>query len=267
MNFTKHLLPDYIRHVVFRKGTEGIMMILVSKKTRPTLDDLVEQVTEKFSIIKTIIANINTKETNKILGDRNKILYGTGKILDRMLGIEYTISSNSFYQINKEQTRYLYMRIAKMANLKGKEIVYDLYCGIGSIGLYLARRAKKVVGVEAVYTAVRDARANARHNEIKNIKFVHGKAEKVAGELVEKHGNPDVIVVDPPRKGCDENLLDTIINLKPKKVIYVSCNPATLARDLKVLCGGGYYPGKVQPVDMFPFTSHVETVVMLKFAK
>jgi 23S rRNA (uracil1939-C5)-methyltransferase len=187
--------------------------------------------------------------------------------MDRMLGIEYTISPNSFYQINKEQTRYLYMRIAKMANLKGKEIVYDLYCGIGSIGLYLARRAKKVVGVEAVYSAVRDARANARNNEIKNIKFVHGKAEEVAGELVEKHGKPDLIVVDPPRKGCDENLLGTILNLKPDKVIYVSCNPATLARDLKVLCDGGYCPGKVQPVDMFPFTSHVETVVMLRLAK
>lgn len=263
MNYMKPLVPDYIKHIIFRTGTEGVMIVLVSKKARTDLDELVKLVTERYSIIKTIIANINTEETNTILGEKNKALYGTGKITDRMLGIEYSISPNSFYQINKEQTRYLYTKISKMAGLTGKETVYDLYCGIGSIGLYLARKAKKVIGVESVAAAVKDAKANAKVNGIKNLKFVQGKAEEVADELIEKHGKPNVVIVDPPRKGCAEKLLNTIVNMKPKKIIYVSCNPATLARDLKILCDKGFCPGKVQPVDMFPFTSHVETVVML----
>jgi len=268
MNFIKPQLPDFIKHMVFRVGTEGVMMIFVSTKAKPNLDELVISVTERYSIIKTVILNINTSGTNKILGDKNQSLYGTGKINDRMLGVEYSISPNSFYQINKEQTRYLYTKINKMAELTGKETVYDLYCGIGSIGLYLAKKAKKVVGVESVSDAVKDARANARDNEIKNIKFVIGKAEEVAGDLIEKHGKPNIVVVDPPRKGCEETLLKSVLDMAPDKIIYVSCNPSTLARDLQVLCENKKYkPGKVQPVDMFPFTSHVETVCLLKRVK
>ncbi len=265
MNFMKPMLPDFIKHIVFRSGTEGLMMILVSRKARPDLEELVKSVTERYSILKTIVVNINLKDTNTILGEKNKALYGLGKITDRMLGIEYSISPNSFYQINKEQTRYLYTKINKMAELTGKETVYDLYCGIGSIGLYLAKRAKKVIGVESVAAAVKDARANAKENGIKNIKFVTGKAEEVSEELIEKHGKPNVVVIDPPRKGCNETLLKSIMNMAPDKIIYVSCNPSTLARDLKVLCvNNSYKPGKVQPVDMFPFTSHVETICLLK---
>lgn len=264
MNFSKQFITDDIRHVVFRSGTEGVMMIIVSQKANPEIDQWVSEISEKFRSLKSIVLNINTKETNTILGDRNKALYGDPHIMDRLLGQEYIISPKSFYQINKEQTRYLYKTIARFAALTGEETVYDLYCGIGSIGLYLAKKAGKVVGVESVGSAIRDARFNAKQNKVKNIKFVHGMAEDVSDSLVEKHGSPDVVIVDPPRKGCEEKLLETVIKMKPKKIIYVSCNPSTLARDLKILCKKtGYTLGKVQPLDMFPFTSHVETVCVL----
>jgi len=264
MNFAKPMLPEHIRHIVFRTGTEGIMMILVSREAKPDLEQLIKDITERFSVVKTVVLNINTKETNTILGDQNINLYGLGKITDRMLGVEYTISPSSFYQINKEQTKYLYTKISKLADLTGEETIFDLYCGIGSIGLYLADRAKKVVGVESVSEAVVDAQANAKENNLENIEFVLGKAEEVSGELVKKHGKPDIVIIDPPRKGCEPELLQTVLKMSPKKVIYVSCNPSTLARDLQILCAKGTYkPGKVHPVDMFPFTSHVETVVML----
>ncbi|MCK5759371.1 MAG: 23S rRNA (uracil(1939)-C(5))-methyltransferase RlmD [Clostridiales bacterium] len=264
MNFIKPMLPDFIRHIIFRTGTEGLMMILVSRKAKPDLEQLIKDVTDRFSVVKSIVLNINTKETNTILGDKNKDLYGIGKLTDKMLGVEYTVSPNSFYQINKEQTRYLYTKIGKLADLTGEEVVFDLYCGIGSIGLYLAKNAKTVVGVESVPEAVEDAKANAKDNKLENIEFVLGKAEDVSNELVEKYGKPDVVIIDPPRKGCEPELLQTILNMKPEKVIYVSCNPSTLARDLQILCTDkGYKPGKVHPVDMFPFTSHVECYVML----
>lgn len=264
MNFIKPYLPSYIKHMVFRMGVEGVMMIFVSGIENPDLDELVKIVTEKYPIIKTVILNINLKDTNTILSKKNIALYGTGKIIDRMFGIEYSISPNSFYQINKEQTKYLYTRIAKLAELTGNEIVYDLYCGIGSIGLYLSKKVKKVVGVEEVPAAVADAINNAKENKINNIIFEEGKAESITGNLVKTHGKPDIVVIDPPRKGCEPELLQSILDIAPQKVIYVSCNPATLARDLKILCAGGeYVPGKVQPVDMFPFTSHVECLVLM----
>ena len=264
MNFIKPMLPDFIRHIIFRTGTEGLMMILVSRKAKPDLEQLIKDVTDRFSVVKSIVLNINTKETNTILGDKNKDLYGIGKLTDKMLGVEYTVSPNSFYQINKEQTQYLYTKIEKLADLTGEEVVFDLYCGIGSIGLYLAKNAKTVVGVESVPEAVEDAKANAKDNKLENIEFVLGKAEDVSGELVKKYGKPDVVIIDPPRKGCEPELLKTILDMKPEKVIYVSCNPSTLARDLQILCTDkGYKPGKVHPIDMFPFTSHVECYIML----
>ncbi|MCD6322848.1 MAG: 23S rRNA (uracil(1939)-C(5))-methyltransferase RlmD [Clostridiales bacterium] len=265
MNFIKPMLPEFIRHIIFRTGTEGIMMILVSRKAKLDLEQLIKDVTDRYGIVKTVVLNINTKETNTVLGEQNIALYGTGKITDRMLGVEYTISPNSFYQINKEQTKYMYTKIGKLVDLTGNEIVFDLYCGIGSIGLYLAKKAKTVVGVESVPEAVEDAKENAKNNKIENIEFVLGKAENVSSELVEKHGKPDVVIVDPPRKGCEPELLKTILKMGPEKIIYVSCNPSTLARDLQILCANGVYkPGKVQPIDMFPFTSHVETVTLLE---
>ncbi|MBN1624777.1 MAG: 23S rRNA (uracil(1939)-C(5))-methyltransferase RlmD [Clostridia bacterium] len=264
MNYSKAYLNDDIRHVVFRSGTEGIMMIIVSAKANPELGSWINDLMEKFGNIKSVVLNINTKETNTILGDKNIALYGDPFIMDRLLGIDYIISPNSFYQVNKEQTKYLYQTIGRLAALTGKEMVYDLYCGVGSIGMYLAKKAGNVIGVESVGSAVKDARINAKNNNLKNIKFELGLAEEVAGELKDKHGKPDVVVVDPPRKGCERVLLDTIIEMGPQKIIYVSCDPATMARDLKILCDNtGYSIGKVQPVDMFPFTSHVETVVLM----
>jgi 23S rRNA (uracil1939-C5)-methyltransferase len=266
MNQVKQHIDDYpfIRNVVFRYGTEGLMVVFVCTKSNPDLSELVELIVGKFKSVKSIVVNYNKADTNTILGKNNKALYGNDYITDKLLGMEYKISPNSFYQINKEQARYLYTKISGLAGLTGKETVYDLYCGIGSIGMHLARKAEKVVGVESVRSAVRDARANARHNNVKNIRFVEGKAEEVTDELVEKYGKPDVVVVDPPRKGCDEKLLKSILKMGPDKIIYVSCNPSTFARDLKTLCEKGEYsPGKVQPIDMFPFTSHVETVVLM----
>ncbi|MBN2557759.1 MAG: 23S rRNA (uracil(1939)-C(5))-methyltransferase RlmD [Clostridia bacterium] len=264
MNFIKPYLTEEVRHIVFRSGTEGIMMIIVASESIPAFIELTKLVTEKFSIVKTVAVNINSRNTNTILGNQNEFLYGNGNITDRMLGFEYIISPNSFYQVNKEQTKVLYMSVMKMAGLTGKETVFDLYCGIGSIGMYLSRKAGKVIGVESVESAIRDARENAVHNKVQNIEFIHAKAEDAAESLVAKHGHPDVVIVDPPRKGCEDNLLESIKKMMPQKIIYVSCNPATLARDMKILCAGNeYMPGKVQPVDMFPFTSHVETVVLI----
>jgi len=264
MNFSKQFLTDDIRHVVFRSGTEGVMMIIVAGKSNPDLGSWVEEATEKFRSLKSVVLNINTKDTNRILGDRNKALYGQPNITDKLLGTEYVISPKSFYQINKEQTRYLYQAVRRLAKLSGEETIFDLYCGIGSIGMYLAKKAKKVVGIESEGSAVRDARITAKNNGIKNIKFVHGKAEEAADKLVAKHGKPNAVVINPPRKGCDEKLLSAVLDMEPDRIIYVSCNPATLARDLKILCKNEEYNlGKIQPVDMFPFTSHVETVVLI----
>ncbi|MFO7612747.1 MAG: 23S rRNA (uracil(1939)-C(5))-methyltransferase RlmD, partial [Clostridia bacterium] len=253
MNYIKPQLTDEVRHIVFRSGTAGIMMIIVASELIPSFEELAGQVMEKFSVVKTVVVNINERDTNTILGNQNKVIYGDGNITDRMLGFEYVVSPNSFYQVNKEQTKVLYTTIMKMAGLTGNETVFDLYCGIGSIGMYLSKKAKRVIGVESVESAINDARANAIHNKVENIEFVHAKAEDATDDLMTGYGHPDVVIVDPPRKGCEENLLESIKRIKPQKIIYVSCNPATLARDMKILCAGNVYiPGKVQPVDMFP---------------
>ncbi len=264
MNFSKQYLTEDIRHLVFRSGTEGVMMIIVSSNENLEIGEWINELTERYKSLKSVVLNVNIKDTNVILGDRNIPLYGNPQIIDRLLGIEYVISPNSFYQINKEQTRYLYQTIGRLAALTGRETVYDIYCGVGSIGMYLARKAGKVIGIESVESAVMDGRTNAANNNLSNIVFEEGLAEEITGELVEKHGKADVVVVDPPRKGCEPKLLNTILSMNPNKIIYVSCNPATLARDMKILCeNDGYKVGKIQPVDMFPFTSHVETVVLM----
>lgn len=265
MNHIKQFLAEHIRHIVFRSGTGGIMMIIVSREKNPDLSELVKHINEKYSLVKTIVLNTNDKETGVVLGSENVILYGDGEIIDRLRGVEYVISPNSFYQINTEQTKVLYSFIDKFIGLEGSKTVYDLYCGIGSISLHLAKKAKKVIGVESVKTAVDDAIKNAEHNKITNVEFVCGKVEDVAGEMVKKYGRPSVVIVDPPRKGCEREALKAIRMMRPNKIIYVSCNPSTLARDLKILCENKRYSiKKVQPVDMFPFTSHVETVVLLE---
>lgn len=255
-----------VRHVLIRTGftSKEIMVCLVlNGKKLPHSEKLVEELV-KIEGMTSITLNVNTKKTNVILGDEIILLWGETYIKDNIGDIVYQISPLSFYQVNPLQTRKLYETALEYADLKGEETVWDLYCGIGTISLFLAQKAKQVYGVEIVPQAIEDARRNASLNKIENAEFYVGKAEEVLPELYDKEGiYADVIVVDPPRKGCDEKCLETIVKMAPKRVVYVSCDSATLARDLKYLCERGYEVRRVRACDMFPMTGHVETVVLL----
>lgn len=256
-----------LRHIIARHGkkTDDLMVVLVTNgKQLPNKKKIVEAIKEELPNVKSIVQNINMKRTNVILGDETIVLWGDEYIYDYIGDIQFAISARSFYQVNPEQTKVLYDKTLEYANLTGKETVIDAYCGIGTISLFLAKRAKQVYGVEIVPDAIEDAKRNAKLNDIKNVEFAVGKAESVMPAWYEEGIRPDVIVVDPPRKGCDETLLETMIAMKPKRIIYVSCNPATLARDLRILADGSYKVEEVQPVDMFPQTTHVECCVSLE---
>lgn len=245
-----------MRHILIRKGfTTGQIMVCVvaSKKIRFSLP-------EELGVTTTVL-NINDKDTNVILGEETIVLDGPGYIEDHIGNLKFRISARSFFQVNPVQVERLYGKAVEYAGLTGDEIVWDLYCGIGTITLSLAQKAKKVYGVEVIEQAIHDARQNAQINGIDNAKFYVGKAEEVI--LRDDFEKPDVVVVDPPRKGCDGVCLDTILKMQPQRIVYVSCDSATLARDLRILCDGGYRLKKVQPVDMFPQTGHVECVVLL----
>jgi 23S rRNA (uracil1939-C5)-methyltransferase len=218
--------------------------------------------------MKSITLNINQKNTNVILGSELVTLWGEAYIQDEIDGIVFRISPLSFYQVNPVQTSKLYGKALEYAQLTGEETVWDLYCGIGTISLFLARQAKKVYGVEIIPEAIEDAKNNARLNKITNAEFFVGRSEEVLpAYYADTNETADVIVVDPPRKGCDETLLDTIVKMQPNRVVYVSCDSATLARDLRYLTAHGYRLEEVTPVDMFPGTVHVETVVKLSEQK
>ena len=259
-----------IRHILLRYGfqTGEIMVCLIINGTRiPAQDALVEALKE-IPGMTSISLNVNTKRNNVILGEQVIPLWGKEYITDHIGAIRYQISPLSFYQVNPVQTEKLYGTALEYAGLTGKETVWDLYCGIGTISLFLAQKAKQVYGVEIVPPAIEDARRNARLNGITNAEFFVGKAEEVLPEKYEKEGiYADVIVVDPPRKGCDEAVLDTMLKMKPEKIVYVSCDSATLARDLKVLCREKYRLEKVAVCDMFPQGVHVETVALLSKLK
>ena len=267
-----------IRHVLIRYGftTKEIMVCLVVNGTKiPHAEELVEELA-KIPGMTSISLSSNTRRTNVIMGDSYEVLWGRGYITDFIGNVKYRISPLSFYQVNPVQTEKLYGLALEYADLKGGETVWDLYCGIGTISLFLAQKAEKVYGVEIVPQAIEDARENAKINGITNAEFFVGKAEQVLPGWYQEHrtsmadadgARADVIVVDPPRKGCDGELLRTIVEMAPKRVVYVSCDPATLARDLKVLCGQGYEIRRVRAVDMFPETVHVETVVLLSQQK
>ena len=215
--------------------------------------------------IKSIVVNFNTKKTNVILGSTCETLWGQDYITDKIGNLIFKISPLSFFQVNPIQTYKLYSKVLEFANLKGNETVIDAYCGIGTISLFLAQKAEKVYGVEIVPSAIENAKENAKLNNIENAKFLVGKSEDIVPELYKVKGiKPNVMVVDPPRKGCDESLLKLMLDINPEKIVYVSCDSATLARDLKILCSSDNYTvKKVQPVDMFPHSYHVETVVLL----
>lgn len=248
-----------IRNVFIRTVSGGVMVCVVSReKNLPDTDLLVKLLCDAGAT--DVILNINSKRTNVAMGDENIVLYGKDFVTDEIDGISFEISPLSFYQINSKQTKNLYECAVSLAELDKSKTVFDLYCGIGTISLYAARKAGRVLGVEIVPQAIENAKRNASLNDIDNAEFFCGKAEEVTKAL----GKADVVIVDPPRKGCDEKLLNTIKNISPEKVVYVSCNPATLARDLKILEQYGYQITFVQPFDMFPRTFHVETVVLLQ---
>lgn len=257
-----------LRHVVVKKAfrTGQMMLVLVTNgRDIPHLDAWLGSIRAQLPAVASICQNINTQKTNVIFGDETRVLWGTDVIYDYIGDVQFAISARSFYQVNPAQTEVLYSKTVEYAGLTGKETVIDAYCGIGTISLFLAQHASKVYGVEIVPEAIEDARANARLNNMNNVVFEVGASEDVIPNWKEQGVTPDVIVVDPPRKGCDPRLLDTILAMKPERVVYVSCNPSTLARDLRVLEDGGYRTVEVTPVDMFPHTVHVEAICSLVY--
>ncbi|WP_411835331.1 23S rRNA (uracil(1939)-C(5))-methyltransferase RlmD [Paenibacillus pabuli] len=255
-----------LRHVVVKKAfrTGEMMLVLVTNgRDIPYKDEWIGSIREAIPHVASICQNVNKKQTNVIFGDETRVLWGRDVIYDYIGDVQFAISPRSFYQVNPVQTEVLYGKTVEYAGLSGKETVIDAYCGIGTISLFLAQHADQVYGVEIVPEAIEDARSNALLNEMKNVMFEVGASEDVIPRWKEQGIEADVIVVDPPRKGCDPRLLDTILEMKPERVVYVSCNPSTLARDLRVLEDGGYRTVEVTPVDMFPHTVHVESVAML----
>lgn len=256
-----------IRHIVVKVGlhTNEVMCVLVTNERKILKEEkLVEELRKSFPEIKTIVKNINQKNTNVIMGSENEVLYGNGYIQDKLGDFVFNISPLSFYQINPIQTEKLYNLAIEKANLNKEDIVLDLYCGIGTIGSFASPYVKKVYGIEIVDQAIKDAKENAKLNKIENIEFYCGDVEEVLENVLSKENIvPNVIFVDPPRKGLDKHTIQNILNLKPERFVYISCNPATLMRDLKEF-EKDYTIREIQPLDMFPFTNHVETIAVLK---
>ena len=273
-----------VRHILIRTGyhTKEIMVCLIVNAAKASCLKNAEQLTEslrEMDGMTSVMVNFNTEKTNVILGKKSEVLWGQPYIEDFIGDVKYQISPQSFFQVNPMQTEKLYAKALEYAGLTGNETVWDLYCGIGTISLFLAKNACKVYGVEIVPQAIEDARNNAKRNGIDNAEFFVGKAEEVVPAFYEKalkqaqdseagkSIHPDVVVVDPPRKGCEEILLETIVKMQPQRIVYVSCDSATLARDLKFLSANGYAVKKVQPVDQFGHSVHIETVVLLSQLK
>ena len=261
-----------LRHVLVRvgkKSKEVLVVLVLGSPVLPSKKNFVKALCEKHPEITSIVINVNDRQTSMVLGEKEQVIYGKGFIIDTLCGLTFKISPKSFYQVNPVQTEKLYGLALEYADLHGEETVWDLYCGIGTISLFLAQKAKQVYGVEIIPQAIENAKRNAVKNGIENAEFFVGKSEEVLPEFYEKEAaagrkaHADVIVVDPPRKGCDEKLLDTIVKMAPDRVVYVSCDSATLARDLKILCEQGYELKRVRAVDQFCHTVHTEAVCCL----
>jgi 23S rRNA (uracil1939-C5)-methyltransferase len=261
-----------LRHVLVRRGfsTDEIMVVLViGSPIFPSKNNFVKALRKKYPQITTVVLNVNDKKTSMVLGERDIVIYGKGYIRDTLCGCTFRISPQSFYQVNPVQTETLYKTAIEYAGLGRKETVIDAYCGIGTIGLVAAKRAKNVIGVELNPDAVRDARINAKENKITNARFYQGDAGEFMENMAENGEHADVVFMDPPRTGSDKKFMSSVIKLNPSRIVYISCGPETLARDLEYLTKHGYDVRKIQPVDMFSFTDHCENICLLtkKFEK
>ncbi len=257
----------FLRHVQVRRGYatgEYMVTLVCTDPVFPSKNNFVKALRQKHPEISTVILNVNDKNTSMVLGDRNIVLYGRGYIEDELCGCRFRISPGSFYQVNPPQTQILYETAVRYARLTGNETLMDAYCGTGTIGIIAAKRAKQVFGVELNADAVRDAVWNARRNRVKNIRFIQQDAgDYMAKTAREYGGRPDVVILDPPRTGTTPQFIDALCAMGPERVVYVSCGPDTLARDLKLFRKKGYKALEAQPVDLFPFTQHVETVCLM----
>ena len=261
--YNEDLETGIVRHILIRRASKETMLVLVTKvNSFAGRNNFVKSIRNKVREITTIVQNINPRHTNVILGEKENILYGKGFIVDTLCNINFKISPKSFYQINKEQCEKLYNKAIELATLNKDDIVLDAYCGIGTIGMIASKKAKLVYGVEIINDAIKDARINAKNNNINNAYFYCADAKdfmrKYDGEAM------SVVFVDPPRKGCSEQFLNSLVHFKPKKIVYISCNPETQVRDIKYLMDKGYTFNEVHPFDMFPQTFHVETIVLLE---
>lgn len=258
--------PASLRHLLIREGRHTGQVLVVLVATTPSIphtEELRHMLQAGVPGLSGLVLNINGDVTNRVLGEQNILLWGEDTIIDTIGDIQYRISPHSFFQVNPEQTKRMYDKVVELADLKGSEYVLDLYCGAGSIALYIARHAGFVTGVEIVPEAVVDAEHNKVLNGIGNAEFIHGRSEDLIHQLMAQGKTPDLVIVDPPRKGCDETLLQVISESSIQRMIYVSCDPATLARDVRILGAAGFKPKVIQPYDNFPQTQHVETVVLL----
>ena len=256
-----------LRHVLVRRGfsTGEIMVVLVAASPIfPSKNNFVKALRKKYPQITTVVLNVNDKKTSMVLGERDIVLYGKGFIRDNLCGCSFRISPQSFYQVNPVQTEILYKTAIEYAGLGRKETVIDAYCGIGTIGLVAAGKAKNVIGVELNPDAVHDAKINARENKITNTRFYQGDAGEFMEKMAEEGERADVVFMDPPRTGSDKKFMSSVIKLAPSRIVYISCGPESLARDLEYFTGHGYTVRKIQPVDMFSFTDHCENVVLLR---
>lgn len=261
-----------LRHVLVRRGffTDEIMVVIViGSPIFPSKNNFVKALRKKYPQITTVVLNVNDKKTSMVLGERDIVIYGKGYIRDTLCGCTFRISPQSFYQVNPVQTEILYKTAIEYAGLGRKETVIDAYCGIGTIGLVAAKRAKNVIGVELNPDAVRDARINAKENKITNARFYQGDAGEFMENMAENGEHADVVFMDPPRTGSDKKFMSSVVKLNPSRIVYISCGPETLARDLEYLTKHGYDVRKIQPVDMFSFTDHCENICLLtkKFEK
>lgn len=263
--FNEDTLKGGLRHVMIRVSSSGeIMVVLIcGSMSVMHLDELVKELKKKYPEITTVVLNQNNRHTSMVLGNQTKTLYGKGYITDQLCGLDFRVSPKSFFQVNKRQTEALYNTAIRMAHFEGKETLIDAYCGTGTIGLLCAKHVKEVIGVELNKDAIKDAVINAKNNRVDNIRFVADDAGNFMRSLVREKKKIDAVILDPPRKGADRKFLDALLTLSPKKVVYISCGPESLKENLAYLTKRGYQIREIQPVDMFPFTNHIETVVLL----